>query len=169
MKHGILLFSLLVLLTGTAGGVFVLVQEGGTGQEIAEEILTASVSAGEKLEEEKAFESKPTAKQIAPSPIAPKPPVPPPVALTSTSTSPLPNPAPQPSLTRPPPPPAGKININIANYEELQEIIGVGPVIAQRIIDYRSQNGQFQKIEDLKNVSGIGDVTFEKMKDEITI
>jgi competence ComEA-like helix-hairpin-helix protein len=62
-----------------------------------------------------------------------------------------------------------KININTASYEELQKITGVGPVIAQRIIDYRNTNGPFQKIEDIKNVKGIGDKTFEKMKDEITI
>lgn len=73
----------------------------------------------------------------------------------------------------PPPPPepgaSGKININTAGYEELQEITGVGPVIAGRIIEYRNENGPFQAIEDIKNVSGIGDITFEKMKDEITV
>jgi len=42
-------------------------------------------------------------------------------------------------------------------------------VIAQRIIDYRDTNGPFEKIEDIKNVSGIGDVTFEKMRNEITV
>ncbi len=69
----------------------------------------------------------------------------------------------------PPPPPAEKININTANLEELDQITGVGPAIAQRIIDYRNTNGLFYQIEDLKNVSGIGDVNFEKMKDEITV
>ena len=64
---------------------------------------------------------------------------------------------------------SGKININTAGYEQLQEITGVGPVIAQRIIDYRDANGPFQKIEDIKNVSGIGEVTFEKMKNQITV
>lgn len=62
-----------------------------------------------------------------------------------------------------------KININSANVQELEKITGVGPVIAQRIIDYRNANGLFQKIEDIKKVNGIGDVKFEKMKDEITI
>lgn len=195
MRHGILFFSLLVLLAGAAGGVFVLVQQGGTGQEIAEETLTANVSAGEKLEEQKAFEETspvqlvelekskpsptPTAKQVVPSPTAPKPPVPPvaaPSSSTPTSTPapmplpppPSPEPAPQPS-----PAPASarveKININTANLEELDQITGVGPAIAQRIVDYRNQHGPFQTIEEIKNVSGIGDVTFEKMKDEITV
>lgn len=64
---------------------------------------------------------------------------------------------------------AGKININTAGYEELQKITGVGPVIAQRIIEYRNTNGPFQKLEDIKEVQGIGDAKFEKMKDEITL
>ncbi|MBI2057729.1 MAG: helix-hairpin-helix domain-containing protein [Candidatus Yanofskybacteria bacterium] len=64
---------------------------------------------------------------------------------------------------------SAKININTASSQELEKITGVGPVIAQRIIDYRNKNGPFQKIEDIKNVNGIGDLKFEKMKDEITI
>ena len=62
-----------------------------------------------------------------------------------------------------------KININTACYEELQEITGVGPVIAQNIIDYREAYGPFQRIEDIMNVSGIGEARFEAMKDEITV
>lgn len=61
------------------------------------------------------------------------------------------------------------ININTANLEELQKINGVGPVTAQNIIDYREKNGGFKSIEDLKNVDRIGDKTFEKMKDSITV
>lgn len=63
----------------------------------------------------------------------------------------------------------GKININTAGLEELQEIVGVGPVIAQRIMDYRNSNGPFTDIEQLKRVKGIGNVTFEKMKHQLTI
>jgi len=51
----------------------------------------------------------------------------------------------------------------------LQAIIGVGPVIAQRIIDYRETNGPFRVIEDIKEVKGIGNKTFDKMRDQITI
>lgn len=65
--------------------------------------------------------------------------------------------------------PGGKININTAGAEELQEITGVGPATAEKIIDYRTQNGRFQSTEDIKNVSGIGDKTYEKMKDSITV
>lgn len=64
---------------------------------------------------------------------------------------------------------SGKININTADSAELQKISGVGPATAQKIIDYRNQNGRFQKIEDLKNVSGIGDKTFEKLRGSITV
>ncbi len=63
----------------------------------------------------------------------------------------------------------GKININTAGFEELQLITGVGPVIAQNIIDYRETHGPFQRIEDIMNVSGIGEARFEAMKDEITV
>ncbi|MDO4869600.1 MAG: helix-hairpin-helix domain-containing protein [Bacillota bacterium] len=63
----------------------------------------------------------------------------------------------------------GKININTADSTQLQELNGVGPATAQKIIDYRTSNGRFQSIEDIKNVSGIGDKTFDKLKDNITI
>ncbi|WP_100407450.1 helix-hairpin-helix domain-containing protein [Bacillus solitudinis] len=61
------------------------------------------------------------------------------------------------------------ININTADYETLQIITGVGDVIAQRIIDYRNVHGAFKSIEEIKKVSGIGDATYQKMSDEITI
>lgn len=63
----------------------------------------------------------------------------------------------------------GKININQADSTTLQEIPGIGPATADKIIQYREANGRFQSIEDLKNVSGIGDKTFEKMKDNICV
>ena len=65
--------------------------------------------------------------------------------------------------------PGGKININTADIAQLQTITGVGPVTAQKIIDYRTENGRFSSIEDLKNISGIGEKTFEKMKDDVTV
>ncbi|NLD11395.1 helix-hairpin-helix domain-containing protein [Aminicella lysinilytica] len=63
----------------------------------------------------------------------------------------------------------GLININTADSTELQKITGIGPVMAGKIITYREENGRFSKIEDLKNVSGIGDKTFAKMKNKVTI
>lgn len=61
------------------------------------------------------------------------------------------------------------ININTASQKELEELPGIGPTLAQRIIDYREKNGYFQTIEDIKKVSGIGDKKFEAIKDLITI
>ena len=61
------------------------------------------------------------------------------------------------------------ININTADSSALQEIPGIGPATAEKIISYRNENGKFNKIEDIKNVSGIGDKTFEKMKKKITV
>lgn len=63
----------------------------------------------------------------------------------------------------------GLVNINTANQSELDTLPGIGPALAQRIIQYRETNGLFQSIEDLKNVSGIGDKNFENMKDKITV
>ena len=65
--------------------------------------------------------------------------------------------------------PSGKVNINTADSTQLQTLNGVGPATAQKIIDYRDSSGRFTTIEDLKNVSGIGDKTFEKLKDYICI
>jgi competence protein ComEA len=62
-----------------------------------------------------------------------------------------------------------KVNINTATAEELQKIPGVGPSKANAIIDYRTQNGLFKQEEDLKNVKGIGDKTYEKLADFITV
>jgi len=64
---------------------------------------------------------------------------------------------------------SGKININKADETQLQEIPGVGPVTAERIIQYRQETGRFSSIEDIKNVSGIGEKTFEKIREHITV
>jgi len=64
---------------------------------------------------------------------------------------------------------AALIDINTAGLADLDKIPEVGPVIAQRIIDYRSANGSFKTVEEIKNVKGIGEATFAKMKDFITI
>lgn len=61
------------------------------------------------------------------------------------------------------------ININTATAEELDSLPGIGPTTALKIIDYRNQNGPFNSIEDIMNVSGIGPSTFENIKDLITV
>lgn len=63
----------------------------------------------------------------------------------------------------------GLININKADLEELQELDGIGEALAENIIAYRENNGKFKNIEDIKNVSGIGDSKYEKIKDSIKI
>lgn len=62
-----------------------------------------------------------------------------------------------------------KININTAPSEELQKLPRVGPAIAQRILDYRKENGNFKRIEDLMKVRGIGEKVFNQLKDLITV
>ncbi|KXK12142.1 MAG: helix-hairpin-helix repeat-containing competence protein ComEA [Chloroflexi bacterium OLB14] len=61
------------------------------------------------------------------------------------------------------------ININTATVEELDSLPGIGPTIAQRIVAYRNENGPFNTIEDIQNVSGVGPSTFEEIKDLITV
>ena len=62
-----------------------------------------------------------------------------------------------------------KININTADPAELDKLPGVGPATAAAIVEYRQKEGQFQSIEDLKKVSGIGEAKFKKFADRITI
>ena len=64
--------------------------------------------------------------------------------------------------------PTGKISINTATMEELMTLTGIGEAKAKDIISYREKNGPFKTIEDIKNVSGIGDSLFAKIKENIT-
>ena len=61
------------------------------------------------------------------------------------------------------------ININTATLDQLDALPGIGPTTAQKIIDYRTANGPFARIEDIMNVSGIGPATFDKLKALITV
>lgn len=64
---------------------------------------------------------------------------------------------------------AKTVNINTATSEELQTLPGIGPSRAETIIAYREENGGFKTIEDMMNVSGIGEKSFEKLKPSITV
>lgn len=63
----------------------------------------------------------------------------------------------------------GKIRINSASVEELQKLQGIGPAKAQAIVTYREENGPFQTVDDLLEVSGIGEKTLENIKDDIVV
>jgi competence protein ComEA len=64
---------------------------------------------------------------------------------------------------------AGKVNLNTADASTLETLPRVGPAMAARIIAWREENGRFASIEDLRSVSGIGDKTFEAMRDLVTV
>jgi competence protein ComEA len=77
----------------------------------------------------------------------------------------------------PPPPgeaadatgPGGKVNLNTATQEQLETLPGVGPTLAQRIIDHRETHGPFRSVEQLQAVSGIGEVRFGELRDLVTV
>lgn len=61
------------------------------------------------------------------------------------------------------------IDINEATAAQLTELPGVGPAIAARIVAFREEHGRFERVEDLMKVRGIGEKTFEKLRDRITV
>ena len=62
-----------------------------------------------------------------------------------------------------------KVNLNTASIEQLETLPGVGPALAKRIVEHRTKVGKFTKIEELLNVKGIGEKSFQKMKDRLTV
>jgi competence ComEA-like helix-hairpin-helix protein len=66
-------------------------------------------------------------------------------------------------------PPAKPINLNLASAKELQELPGVGPVTAQRIIDMREKSGRFHRVEDLLAVRGISQKKLDAMRPHLTV
>lgn len=92
------------------------------------------------------------------------------VTIPSLGPTARPDITPPPALTVPPAvPTAAKIDINKASVDLLDTLPGIGPVLAQRVVDYRLAHGDFKKIDDLKDVSGIGDTLFDGFKDLITV
>ena len=63
----------------------------------------------------------------------------------------------------------GSLNINVATVEDFQKLSGIGPKKAEKIIDFRNQNGSFSSIKNLTKVSGIGEKTLESLQDQITV
>ncbi len=64
---------------------------------------------------------------------------------------------------------AERININTASKRELMRLPGIGPVLAQRILEHREAHGPFKAIEEIMDVKGIGPKLFEKIKNKITV
>lgn len=144
----------------TAGGALPLADLGGLN-------LAQVLQDGDRVE----------VPEIPPTPTT----APPTVTLAPTVTvgPGTPSPTPAPTDTPAPPPtaasraasiPSGaKININTATLAELDRLPRIGPATAQRIIDYRTANGPFKKIEDITRVKGIGPATLEQIKDQIVV
>ncbi len=65
--------------------------------------------------------------------------------------------------------PAATVNINSASAAQLDELPGIGPKVAQRIVEYRQKNGPFRKVEELMNVKGIGEKSFLKLKPQLSV
>jgi competence protein ComEA len=65
--------------------------------------------------------------------------------------------------------PKAKVNINTASASELETLPRIGPKVAQRIIDFRTKNGNFKKVEEIMKVQGIGEKVYEAIKDLITV
>ena len=63
----------------------------------------------------------------------------------------------------------GRVDLNTAGVDELDGVTGIGPAIARRIVDYRSEHGPFASVDDLLDVPGIGVRTLAKMRDELTV
>lgn len=61
------------------------------------------------------------------------------------------------------------VNINTADEQSLDSLSGIGPVKAQAIVDYRADNGEFENVDELLEVNGIGSKTLEEIKDEVTV
>jgi comEA protein len=65
--------------------------------------------------------------------------------------------------------PKAKVNINTAPASELETLPRIGPKVAQRIVDFRTKNGNFKKVEEIMKVQGIGEKVFDGIKDLITV
>lgn len=64
---------------------------------------------------------------------------------------------------------SGPVNLNSATVEELDELDGIGPVTAQKIVDHREAHGGFASVDDLDAVPGIGPATIEALRDQVTV
>lgn len=77
----------------------------------------------------------------------------------------MPAPAPEPGA----PPPGGKVDLNVATADQLDTLPGVGEVMAKRIVQWRTDHGGFTKVEQLRDVDGIGESKFERLREKVTV
>jgi competence protein ComEA len=63
--------------------------------------------------------------------------------------------------------PAAPISLNTATVEQLDQLEGIGPTTAQKILDWRKQHGGFRSVDDLRQISGIGPKRFDSLKDKV--
>ncbi len=109
--------------------------------------LTLALKDGDKINVPSRASSVPTANTIA-----------------SAATS-----APQPTTISTPTPATAKVNLNTATLEQLDALPGIGPAIAQRILDYRNEKGGFKSVEELKEVRGIGDALYNEIRELVAV
>jgi len=76
---------------------------------------------------------------------------------------------PPPDQTGPGTATGGKVDLNTATMAQLDALPGVGPALAQRIVEYRTQHGGFRSVDELRKVQGIGDAKFGQLKDLVTV
>jgi competence protein ComEA len=98
---------------------------------------------------------------------APAATAPPPASVAASGPAPASAPAALPLAAPAPPPAAGsvRVELNTAGAAQLERLPGIGPVLAQRIVDYRRQHGAFKSVDQLLDVSGIGPKKFAELKD----
>jgi competence protein ComEA len=89
--------------------------------------------------------------------------------LIMVGVSPAPGTTTGPALSGTPGSGGGLVNLNTATLTELDSLPGVGPVLAQRILDARDAQGGFRAVGDLRKVDGIGDARYEQLKDLVTV
>ncbi|MCL2201907.1 MAG: ComEA family DNA-binding protein [Oscillospiraceae bacterium] len=144
-------------LTGRSRGVVSIspaVEAQRDGQ--VEPVLQVGAAAAPKSE---AAHQSPIATEAAPQLPQPQPP-----QLPQAEQIIVPEPVPQAAFDA-----LGRININTASQSELMDLPGIGEALSLRILDYRNAHGPFRRIEELRNVSGIGEKRFEAIMDKVTI
>jgi competence protein ComEA len=92
-----------------------------------------------------------------------------PVAQAPPAQSPSTSPAQSNRQPTPQPKPPGKLNLNTATAAQLEELPGIGEVLAARIIDYRTANGPFKTVEEIMSVPGIKEAVYEQIRDLVTV